>query len=65
LDLAFFSSYLKVNNGKYLSKVTAWHRISIRYEPAADTLGEWKVAAYVDDALVDVEPFTLAKHAEP
>jgi hypothetical protein len=50
-----------VNKGKYLPKVTAWHRISINYEPAANTLGEWKVAAYVDDELVDVKPFTLTE----
>jgi hypothetical protein len=50
-----------VNKGKYLPKVTAWHRISINHEPASDTLGEWKVAAYVDDELVDVKPFTLTK----
>ena len=50
-----------VNKGKYLPKVTAWHRISINYEPAADTLGEWKVVVYVDDELVDVKPFTLTE----
>jgi len=49
------------NKGKYLPKVTAWHRISIHYEPAANTLGEWKVAVYVDDELVDVKPFTLSE----
>ena len=50
---------LVVNQGKYLPKVTAWHRLSINYEPAADTIGEWKVAVYVDDELVDVKPFML------
>ena len=50
-----------VNKGKYLPKVAAWHRISINYEPAADTLGVWKVAVYVDDELVDVKPFTLTE----
>jgi hypothetical protein len=54
-----------VKKGKYLPKVTAWHRISINYEPAADTLGEWRVAAYVDDELVDVKPFTLNEKADP
>ena len=48
-------------NGKYLPKVTAWHRIPINYELAADTLGEWKVAVYVDDELADVKPFTLSE----
>ena len=50
---------LVVNKGKYLPKVTAWHRISINHEPAADTLGEWKVAVYVDDELVGAKPFML------
>jgi len=50
-----------VNKGKYLPKVTAWHRISINNEHAADTLGEWKVAVYVDDELVGVKPFTLTE----
>jgi hypothetical protein len=54
-----------VNNGKYLPKVTAWHRISIIFEPAANKIGEWKVAAYVDDELVDVKPFTLIEYADP
>jgi hypothetical protein len=54
-----------VNKGKYLPKVTAWHRISINYEPAAETLGEWKVAVYIDGELVGVKPFTVNKYAEP
>jgi len=58
-------SPIVANKGKYLPKVTAWHRISIKHEPAADKLGEWKVAAYVDDELVDVKPFTLTDYADP
>ena len=54
-----------VNKGKYLPKVTAWHRLSINYEPAADTPGEWKVAVYVDDEVVDVKPFMLNESADP
>ena len=49
------------NKGKYLPKVTAWHRISIKHELAADMLGQWKVAVYVDGELVDVKPFTLTE----
>ena len=52
---------IAANKGKYLPQVTAWHRISIHYEPAANTLGEWKVAVYIDDELVDVKPFTLTE----
>jgi hypothetical protein len=58
-------SSIVVNKGRYLPKVTAWHRLSISFEPAADTLGEWKVAVYVDDALVDVKPFMLNAYADP
>ena len=54
-----------VNKGKYLPKVTAWHRMSINYEPAANTHGEWKVVVYVDDELLDVKPFTITEHANP
>ena len=56
---------LVVNKGKYLPKVTAWHRMSINYEPAADTFGEWKVAVYVDDELVDMKLFMLNEYADP
>lgn len=52
---------IAANKGKYLPKVSAWHRISIKYEPASATLGKWKVAVYVDDELVDVKPFTLTE----
>jgi hypothetical protein len=58
-------SPIVANKGKYLPKVTAWHRISIKHEPAAYKLGEWTVAAYVDDELVDVKPFTLTDYADP
>jgi len=56
---------LAVNKGKYVPKVTAWHRLSISYEPAADRLGEWQVAVYVDDELVGVKPFILNAYADP
>ncbi len=56
---------ITVNKGKYLPKLTAWHRISINYEPAADIPGDWKVVVYVDGELVDARPFTLAEYADP
>jgi hypothetical protein len=52
---------LIVDNGKYLPKVTAWHRISIRDEPAADMPGKWQVNAYVDDELIDSKSFHVKK----
>lgn len=52
---------LHVDKGKYLPKVTAWHRISIKDEPAADIPGKWLVNAYVDDELIDSKPFHVKK----
>jgi hypothetical protein len=54
-----------VNKGKYLPKVTAWHRMSINYEPAANILGKWRVVVYVDDEFLDVKPFRITEYANP
>ena len=56
---------LKVRNGKYLPKVTAWHRISLNNEAAADSPGQWFVKLFVDDELIDTKSFTLAVVADP
>jgi hypothetical protein len=52
---------LSVGKGKYLPKVTAWHRISIKDEPAANILGKWLVNAYIDNELIDSKPFHIEK----
>ena len=56
---------LNVEKGKYLPEVTAWHRISIKDEPAADLPGKWRVNAYIDDELVDSKPFYVKKFIDP
>lgn len=56
---------LKVNKGKYLPKVTAWHHISLRDEAAVDSPGEWAVKLFVDDELIDSKPFIVSVLADP
>jgi hypothetical protein len=56
---------LFADKGKYMPKVTAWHRISIKDEPAADIPGKWLVKAYVDDELIDSKPFHVKKFIDP
>jgi hypothetical protein len=56
---------LKVSRGKYLPKVTAWHRISLRDEAAADSPGQWAVKLFVDDDLIDSKSFVVGAYADP
>lgn len=56
---------LKVTQGKYLPKLTAWHRISLRDEAAANSPGEWAVKLFVDNELVDSKPFVLSVLSDP
>jgi hypothetical protein len=56
---------LKVNRGKYLPKVTAWHRISLRDEAAVDSPGEWAVKLFVDGELIDTKSFVVNLLADP
>lgn len=48
-----------VNKGKYLPTLTAWHRIFLKDEPAADIPGEWSVKIFVDGELIDTKPFLV------
>jgi hypothetical protein len=48
-----------VAKGKYLPTLTAWHRISLRDDPAARISGEWTVRIFVDDELIDTKPFRV------
>lgn len=65
LYLATDNYPLKVNKGKYLPKVTAWHRISLQDEPAVDAPGEWLVKIFVDDQLIDSKPFNVKVLTDP
>ena len=51
---------LSVDKGKYLPAVTAWHQISIKDEPAADSLGEWQVHISIDNERVESKSFVLS-----
>jgi hypothetical protein len=56
---------LKVKKGKYLPRVTAWHRISLKDEAAVDSPGQWFVKLYVDDELIETKPFMLKVFQDP
>lgn len=55
---------ISATEGKYLPKVTAWHRISLRDEAAADIPGQWFVKLYIDDELMDTKSFMLTAVAD-
>jgi hypothetical protein len=50
---------LRVEKGKYLPKVTAWHQISLKDEPAAEIPGQWLAKIFVDEELIDSKPFNV------
>ncbi len=50
---------LEISRGKYLKEATAWHRLSIQGDPAADYPGEWEVRIFLDDELMETKPFVL------
>lgn len=50
---------LEAAKGKYLPKVTAWHRISLKDEPAAALPGEWHVNLFVDNEMIDTQTFLV------
>lgn len=52
---------LRVTKDKYLPEVTAWHRISIKDQPAAKIPGKWAVNVFVDEELIESKPFHLKK----
>lgn len=56
---------LKATKGNYLPKVTAWHRISLKDEAAADFQGKWAVKLFVDNELIDTKPFVINAFADP
>jgi hypothetical protein len=56
---------LKAGKGKFIPNVTTWHQISLKDEPAAELPGEWKVNIYVDDELIDSQPFYVKAYTDP
>lgn len=57
--LATHNYPLKVSKGKYLPKLTAWHRLSLKDEPAIETPGKWAVKIFVDEELIESKPFIV------
>jgi hypothetical protein len=56
---------LKVDHGKYLPEVTAWHQISLKDEPAVDSPGQWAVNIFVDDELIESKSFHIKVFDDP
>lgn len=56
---------LKVGKGQYLPKVSAWHRISLKDEPAADLPGKWCVNLYFDNEVIDTQTFLVKSFNDP
>lgn len=51
---------IKASKGKYLREATAWHKLSIRGENAANyTKGYWRVKIYLDKRLIASKPFEI------
>jgi hypothetical protein len=56
---------LAVDKGEYLSKVTSWHRISLKDEPAGNIQGQWSVHIFADDELIDSKDFVVRDLLDP
>lgn len=50
---------IEVSKGKYRREVTAWNRLSIHGERAADYPGDWKVNIYLDRDFISSKTFTI------
>ncbi|UCH22547.1 MAG: caspase family protein, partial [Deltaproteobacteria bacterium] len=49
----------KTSRDKYLPVATAWHRLSIDGDPAANNPGQWEVKVFLDNELMDTKPFLV------
>ena len=50
---------IESSKGKYIKDATAWHRVSIRGEKAADYPGDWKVNIYLDKEFIASKMFKI------
>ena len=50
---------IEPSKDKYLREATAWHKISIRGERAADYPGDWKVNVYLDNQFITSKAFEI------
>jgi len=55
---------LRVSEGKYQPVATAWHKIFIRGEKAADFQGDWQVKMYLDDEHLTSKNFKIETDVE-
>jgi hypothetical protein len=56
---------IKASKDKYLREATAWHKLSIRGENAANyTKGYWRVKIYLDKRLIASKPFEILERIE-
>lgn len=49
----------KTSRGKYVREVTAWHRLSIQGDKAAEYPGQWEVKIFIDDERLVSRLFVL------
>jgi hypothetical protein len=56
---------IEASEGKYLREATAWHKVSIRGERAAQCPGDWKVSVYLDNQFVTSKGFELRAEQLP
>ena len=55
---------VRVSEGKYQKEVTAWNKMFVRGEKAADLLGDWQVKVYLDDDLLTSSNFRIETDVE-
>ena len=49
----------KTSSGKYVREVTAWHRLSIQGDKAAEYAGQWEVKIFIDNEFLESGLFVL------
>jgi hypothetical protein len=54
---------LNVSSGNYLKKCTAWHKITINGNQAADMPGDWEVRVFFDNDLMESKKFSILASA--
>jgi hypothetical protein len=50
---------IQSSKGKYIKDATAWHRVSIHGEKAANYPGDWKVNIYLDKGFIASKMFKI------
>jgi len=50
---------IKASKGKYLREATAWHKLSIQGERAANYPGDWRVNIYLDKQFITSKAFEI------